>query len=189
MRTTAFCLAILVFPLFAGCNSSGDQIQAYALEAQQIIERWDAYREVVEDLAAEIKQDGLISPEQLALVSEANRAIDDLKNRLARIAAAIGDTEFSDEHTMVNILTALRTGGAATGAFPYGGPVSLALLALTGIVGVWGRKQLATRKLAEDTTAIIVRSIEKAKVNGSVKLDDVKQDRAIERVVSEIRAA
>ena len=140
-------------------------------------------------LAEEIKRDGLISPEQLAKVSTAKRMIDELQNRLSRIATAIGGAEFSDDHTLVNTLTALRTGGAAAGAFPYGGQVSLALLALTGIVGVWGRKQLATRKLAEDTTAIIVRSIEKAKVNGSVKLDDVKQDWAIERVVSEIRAA
>ena len=189
MRTTAFCLALLSISLFAGCNSSGDEIRAYALEAQQILDRLDAYQRVVEDLAEEIKREGLASPDQLAAVSKINGAIDDLKNRLGKIAAAIGNTEFSDEHTMVNSLTAMRVASTVAGTYPYSGHVSVALLALTGIVGLWGKNQLATRKLAEDTTAIIVKSIAKAEDNGIVKLDDVKQDKAIERVVSEIRAA
>ena len=179
MRTMSFCIAILSISL-VGCNSSGDEIRAYALEAQQILDRLDAYQEVVEELA---------SPDQLAAVTKINRAIDDLKNRLARIAAAIGSTQFTDEHTMVNSLTALRTGGVAAGAFPYGGQVSLALLALTGIVGVWGRKQAATRKLAEATVSEIVKSIDKAEEDGIVKLSALVQGSETRRAVREIQAA
>ena len=189
MRWMAFCLAFLLFSLFAGCNSSGDEIRAYALEAEQILERLDVYQDVVTRLAEEIKREGLASPDQLVKVIDANRAIDDLQYRLARIAAAIGSTQFTDEHTMVNSLTAMRVASTVAGTYPYSGHVSVALLVLTGIAGLWGKNQLATRKLAEDTTAIIVKSIAKAEDNGIVKLDDVKQDPETERVVIKIRAA
>ena len=191
MRKTIISIQIssLIFLFVSGCNPSGDEIRAYAIEAQQILQRMDTYRDVLEDLAEEMKRDGLISPEQLARVSEAKRMIDELQNRLSRIATAIGGAEFSDDHTLSNTLAALRVASTVAGTYPYSGHVSVVLAALAAIAGLWGRRQATNRKLAEATTAIIVKSIEKAKVNGSVKLDDVKQDRAIERVVSEIRAA
>ena len=78
---------------------------------------------------------------------------------------------------------------AVGGSYPYSGPVSLALAALTGLAGLWGRSQASKRKTAEATATEIVKSIDKAVVNGIVNLSDVKQDRETEKVVREIQAA
>ncbi len=78
---------------------------------------------------------------------------------------------------------------AVGGSYPYSGPVSLALAALTGLAGLWGRSQASKRKTAEATATEIVNSIDRAAVDGVVKVADVKQDRATERVVMEIKAA
>ena len=139
------------------------------------------------------EQDGLISPEQLARVSDANRTIDDLQNRLGQIATAvaIGQTQFSGDNTLLNTLEALQSAHTAVGGdYPYSGRShTLALAGLTGLAGLWGRSQPGKRKTAEATASEIVKSIGRAVVDGVVKREDVRQDRATERVVREIRAA
>lgn len=126
-----------------------------------------------------IKQDGLISPEQLGRVSDANRTIDDLQNRLAQIATAtaIGQTRFSGDNTLLNTLEALQSAHTAVAGLS----LQRARIRLTGLAGLWGRGQAGKRKTAEATATEIVKSIDRAAVDGVVKLADLKQDRATER--------
>lgn len=86
------------------------------------------------------EQDGLISPEQLARVSDANRTIDDLQNRLGQIATAVGQTHFSGDNTLLNTLEALQSANTAAGGdYPYSGRShTLALAGLTGLAGLVG---------------------------------------------------
>ena len=116
---------------------AGEEIKAYAAEATQILKRIDVYQKVVADLAEEVRQDCLIPAEQLAKVSDANRTIDDLQARLGRIAAAIGNTEFSDDNTLTNTLAANTAAGTS---YPYSTEVSLALAGLTALTGLWGTR-------------------------------------------------
>ena len=102
-----------------------DEIKAYALEAEQILERLDAYQDVVTSLAEEIKQDGLITAEELSQVAAANQTVDDLQGCLAEIAAAIGNAPFSDDNTLTNTPVALQAANTAAGGdYPYSGQVS-----------------------------------------------------------------
>lgn len=96
------------------------------------------------------EQDGLISPEQLARVSDANRTIDDLQNRLGQIATAVGQTQFSGDNTLLNTLEALQSAHTAVGGdYPYSGRShTLALAGLTGLAGLWGLSQPGKRKTA-----------------------------------------
>ena len=66
---------------------------------------------------------------------------------------------------------------AVGGSYPDSGPVSLGLAALTGLAGLWGRSQAGKRKTAEATASEIVKSIDRAEVDGVVNLADIKQDR------------
>ena len=193
LHPSSFSLPLAFSLIFlSGCGNepSGETIRAYALEAQQILERLDAYQEVVTGLAEEIKRDGLITPDQMAKVQSANRMIDDLQSRLAQIATAIGRTEFSGHNTLLDNLEALQVANTAVGPLnPYSGQISLALTGLITVLGLYGNSQRSKRKKAETTAAKIVKSIDKAEVDGVVKLDDVKQDRATEDAVLEILAA
>jgi len=78
---------------------------------------------------------------------------------------------------------------AVGGSYPYSGAVSLAVAGLTGLAGLWGRSQSSKRKTAEATASEIVKSIDKAAVDGTVKLTDLVQGPETRRAVAEIKAA
>lgn len=153
-------LIIMLLPL-AGCNFQSEQVRQFANLADKVVAVTEQLTDTVVPMVESLNEQGVVSDSDKENITKLAGEVTKVNAHVAEISTALKEVQQDD---LQGLVEAGRAVNKATSPYnPYSGVVEIALLALSGILGIFAKKKTDEANLSAKALAQTVVGVQKAK--------------------------